>query len=740
MQGEAAASPSGGVSRLELMRWLWPHCDQSAVAVMYAGTDGKLRPGWIRGEAEVLRAFEAFKAGTLGSERFECVNKQGVPYTITGAVRLGFVLHRDEQVGMICIDLDDHTGDGGNVHMLSTIKRFFGAEPVVFSSKGGKGLHAFYRLQTPMPIDEFRAWTKSWRFNRQAEGRPEIFPKSAGCSQVWMPGEPNEHGGDAYQSGSMDDAVITAMPPRLPVSINDEVFALLFHPPQKGARNGACNKIVFELGCRRADRMSSWEICKWWVTKNDYPLDQAESTFESGYNAGLRSPPYRAAGAQYRQGDDEYELTPMGNSKRFVSMFGHVAKYCKVVNRWYVWDTNRWICDGIRAEELAKLAAEEVTDGKHRKYSCSKRGIEEILYLSRSEPGMAVTPDDFDADPMLFNCQSGTIDLRTGRQHPHSRSQLLSRISPVRLTTGGSCPIWQRFLSTVFVGDEQLIAYIQRVCGYLLTGEVSEQCLFFMYGDGCNGKSVFASILQHIFGDYARKVPAQILSRSDRVAGEGPSPFLSTLIGARLATSSELEEGQKFAEARIKDMTGGDRLTSRGLRQDPVEFDPMFKLLLYGNHKPDISGVDHGIWRRIHMIPFMVTIPECERDPKLLDKLRAESGAILDWMVRGCIEWQRQGLSPPDAVTHATSAYRSESDTVGRFVEECCTRAEGVFVKKGELHEAYEAWCKSSGECALEKNTFGKRVKRQGFEEKRLHDGRVWLGLELSEGGGGTDA
>jgi putative DNA primase/helicase len=302
----------------------------------------------------------------------------------------------------------------------------------------------------------------------------------------------------------------------------------------------------------------------------------------------------------------------------------------------------------------------------------------------------------------------------------------------MRISTSGSCPIWERFLSTVFAGDEQLIAYIQRVCGYLLTGDVSEQCLFFMHGDGCNGKSVFVSILQHILGNYARKVPAQILSRSDRVAGEGPSPFLSTLIGARLATSSELEEGQKFAEARIKDMTGGDRLTSRGLRQDPVEFDPMFKLLLYGNHKPDISGADHGIWRRIHLIPFMVTIPECQRDPKLLHKLKGESGAILAWMVRGCLEWQKRGLCPPDAVMHATSSYRSESDTVGRFIEECCNCADGVFVKKGDLHEAYRSWCLDSGEEPLNKGPFGARVKRLGFEEKRLNNGRLWIGLELS--------
>ncbi len=387
-----------------------------------------------------------------------------------------------------------------------------------------------------------------------------------------------------------------------------------------------------------------------------------------------------------------------------------------------------------------KLSAQEISDPKHRRSSCTKRGIEEILFLSRSDPSMAVSPGDFDADPMLFNCQSGTIDLRSGTLHAHDRRQLLSRISPVRYTPGGSCPRWMMFLETVFGGNEELIGYIQRVCGYLLTGSVREQCLFFMHGDGCNGKSVFASVLQHILGEYARKIPAQILSRSDRVAGEGPTPFLSTLLGARLATSSELEEGQKFAEARIKDLTGGDRLTARGLRQDPVEFDPMFKLLLYGNHKPEITGVDHGIWRRIHLIPFQVTIPEPQRDPELIDKLKTEADAILAWMVRGCQQWQQRGLCPPDVVTNATHGYRAENDTVGRFLEECCATADGVFVMKGELHDAYKAWCAVSGLDHLEKNPFGARIKRLGFKEAKTHAGRMWIGLERACRGEGSDA
>jgi len=740
--GEADSISNAGVSRIDLLRWVWPHSEQACVALHTKSGGDKPLIGWVYDAEDAKRAIAAFAKGSLASERFETRTKQGKPYTIEHAIRLGLVLHRNNEVQVCCLDLDDHTDDGGNVHQLGPLSRFLGAEPVVFTSKGGKGLHAFFELREPMATEDFVRWAKRWGFNR--DGQPEMFPKSAGPSHVLMPGEPNELGGDTYRSGTFASALVDHLPEPPPVDLTTKTLRFLRGEVTQPGRNDALNVAALELGLKRVDRHTASAMCLRAADLCGLEPSEAETTFASGYDAG-RSKPSSAPSSRSGAGTtlhhaEAFEPTGMGNAKRFVSMFGHDAKYCAPFKSWYIWYTNRWVCDNIRAEGLAKLSLDVITDEKQRKSFCTKRGIDEVLYISRSDPCMAVSPCDFDADPMLFNCQSGTIDLRTGTQSPHDRTQLLSRISPVRYAPKGSCPTWMMFLDTVFAGDDQLISYIQRVCGYLLTGHVSEQCLFFMHGDGGNGKSVFASVLQHILGDYARKVPAQILSRSDRVAGEGPSPFLSTLIGARLATSSELEEGQRFAEARIKDMTGGDRLTSRGLRQDPVEFDPMFKLLLYGNHKPEISGVDHGIWRRIHLIPFVVTIPESQRDPQLLDKLKGESGAILDWMVRGCVAWQQRGLRPPDAVMHATSSYRAESDTVGRFIEECCTLADGVFVKKGDLHEAYEAWCARSGEEPLKKNQFGTRVKRSGIQEKKTHQGWLWVGLELSNSTEAGDA
>ena len=741
--GEAESNTSAGVTRLDLLLWVWPHSEQACVALHSGAGGDKPRIGWVYYAADAKRAITAFANGQLAGERFETrTTKQDKPYTIEHATRLGLVLHRDEVVRVCCLDLDDHTGDGGNVHQLGPISRFLGAEPVVFTSKGGKGLHAFFELREPVAADDFVRWAKRWGFSR--DGQPEMFPKSTGASHVLMPGKPNDFGGDTYRSGSIESALIDQLPETPPMDLTSKTLKFLRGEVTQPGRNDALNVAALELGQKGVDRQAASRMCLRASDLCGLKPSEAEKTFASGYEAGRSKPssePSSWPGAGPASHHAEaFEPTGMGNAKRFVAMFGHDAKFCAFTQKWYIWDTNRWVCDSIRAEGLAKLSVDEITDEKRRKSFCTKRGIEEVLFLSRSDPCMAVTPCDFDADPMLFNCQSGTIDLRTGQQNPHDRTQLLSRISPVRYAPKGSCPQWSMFLDTVFAGDDLLIAYIRRVCGYLLTGQVSEQCLFFMHGDGCNGKSVFASVLQHVLGDYARKIPAQILSRSDRSAGEGPSPFLSTLIGARLATSSELEEGQKFAEARIKDLTGGDRLTSRGLRQDPVEFDPMFKLLLYGNHKPEISGVDHGIWRRIHLIPFRVTIPEARRDPKLLDKLKVESGAILAWMVRGCLEWQKRGLCPPDAVMHATSSYRAESNTVGRFIEECCDRAEGVSVLKGDLHEAYKSWCLESGEDPLKINRFGARVKGMGFGDAKPGIGRIWIGIELKQVQESSDA
>ncbi len=227
------------VSRKDLLRWLWPHCDHCSVAVQYPGNENTLRPGWITGEEDVERAYLTFVNGQLAAERFETSTKFGKHYTIKNAQRLGLVLHQQGMVGCFCIDLDDHTDDGGNVHLLKPLSKFLAADPVVFTSKSGKGVHAFFQLRDPVAVQEFVIWLKAWGFNR--EGQPEIFPKTEKLSQVYMPGLPNEEGGDTYQSGTFDSAVVKKLPKPPAVNLTSKTLSFLRGEARQPGRNNRLN-------------------------------------------------------------------------------------------------------------------------------------------------------------------------------------------------------------------------------------------------------------------------------------------------------------------------------------------------------------------------------------------------------------------------------------------------------------------------------------------------------------------
>lgn len=682
-----------------------------------------------------------FVAGTLVSERFETQTKGGKTYTIDGATRLGLVLHHDGMVSMCCLDLDDHADDGGNLHQLVPLCRFLGARPVVYTSKGGKGLHAFFALRDPMPTEEFVHWSKRWGFNR--ESQPEMFPKSVGSSHILMPGEPNELGGDTYRSGDISTAIIAQLPAPPPVDVTSKTLRFLRGEVTQPGRNDALNTAALELGQKMVERSAAWALCERGARLCGLDPDETRRTFESGYGDGVLKPANAAAspsGAGVSaipspKVGGGFESDGIGHAERFAMMHRDRARYCVQEADWYVYKTNRWVRSSVDAQAMAKETARTIEDQSFRRKASSKHGVKEILFLAASEPGMSVSASAFDGDPMLFNCQSGVIDLCSGTLRKHTPRDLMRHHSSVRYSPGKDCPLWRSFLEVVCGGDQELIGYLQRVCGYLLTGDVSEQCLFFLLGDGCNGKSVFASVIQHILGSYAVRVPAELLMRPPRGSHGGPTPDAARLMGARLAVSTELEEGRRFAEVRIKELTGGDRQVARPLYGHPVEFDPTHKLLLFGNHTPEIVNNDEGIWRRMRLIPFSVTIDKHRRDPHLIDKLRAESGAILRWMVEGCVRWHQEGLGIPEAVRRSTSGYRYESDAVGRFIEECCEQAHGVETPKSELYAQYKAWCEGNGEQALSSKALSPRLVAHGLVNGRNKNARTWIGVALRKGG-----
>ena len=424
---------------------------------------------------------------------------------------------------------------------------------------------------------------------------------------------------------------------------------------------------------------------------------------------------------------ESHPLTDLRNGERFVSRHGVDVRYCRPWRRWLTWSGHRWEEDSD-VEALAKETAiaiwDEAKTSNSKEFSSwairsqSTASIAGMLTMARSEPAVSLAVKDLDTDPWLLNTPSGTIDLRTGTLTPSRREDLITKITAASFDPDAGCPRWERFLEEVFTKadltpDRDLIEYIRRLVGYSLTGSVREQMLAILYGTGRNGKGVFTNTLRYMLGDYGWVTPAELLlsKRSD-----AHPTGLAALWGRRVVVSAETDQGRRLDESLIKNLTGGDPIAARRMREDYWEFAPEFKLMLATNYKPEIRGTDEGIWRRIHCIPFLRTIDPADADDSLEDTLRDEWPGILAWAVRGCLAWQDGGLCPPGAVVEATRSYRREQDAIQRFIDECCdtsSRLEQVAAAK--LYNAYKAWCETTGEHQVTATVFGTELNTRGF-------------------------
>jgi putative DNA primase/helicase len=286
-----------------------------------------------------------------------------------------------------------------------------------------------------------------------------------------------------------------------------------------------------------------------------------------------------------------------------------------------------------------------------------------------------------------------TVDLRTGVDHPYRREDYITKIAAC--SSGGECPLWYAFLKRITDEDLKLQHYLQRMAGYCLTGSVREHVFFFLYGTGANGKGVFLNTLAGIWNDYAVVAPMEMFIETpyDRHPTE-----LAHLRGARLVIAQETERGKRWAQSKIQALTGGDPITARYMRQDFFTFRPQFKLVIAGNHKPSLRSVNDAIRRRLHLVPFIVTIPLTERDPDLFEKLKPEWSGILQWAIDGCLEWQHIGLAPPPAVVAASDAYFAEEDVLGTWIEECCAVDTAYSQLSSALFENWKRWADAAGE------------------------------------------
>ena len=441
----------------------------------------------------------------------------------------------------------------------------------------------------------------------------------------------------------------------------------------------------------------------------------------------------------------QYQLTDLGNAELFSDQHRHDSRYCPQSGKWNFFDGKIWMTDNDgaierKAKETSRLMLRNAVDqqevdqqgsGKlvrHALKTQSRARLESMIKLAQSEPGMSIQRTQFDADPWKLGCQNGVVDLKTGQLSEHTPNDCITRLVPGSFLPNTPAPIWTNFLDRVTGGNAELISFLQRAIGYSLTGSVREQCLFYLYGNGANGKSVFLEVFSYLMSSYAKRISFNSLTAKHGQSGINND--IARLVGARVVTSSEIEEGCHLNESLVKELTGSDTISARFLHQEYFEFKPEFKLWFAGNHKPVIRGTDHGIWRRIRLVPFEVTIPAEERDKDLPNKLLLEIDGILSWAIIGCLAWQREGLNPPQIVTQATDQYRHDSDLMGQFLLECCVQIPNIETTAKQLYARFKKWCEEGGYRPVTMTRFGLQLSERGFT-KRVSNGVRWRGIGM---------
>lgn len=437
-----------------------------------------------------------------------------------------------------------------------------------------------------------------------------------------------------------------------------------------------------------------------------------------------------------------------GNADRFIDRYGDLYKYSYTKKNFYVYDGTKWredttgairtlidkMVNDLKREKIVfdpeELSEEDATKEfakfikKSRNTTAKKNIVDELKHRRPIEQ------TDFDKDDMLINLLDGYINLTSGEHHEHDISKMFSLQAKSDYSDKMEPVIWKQFLEDIFDGDTEVIRFIQKALGYSLTGSIREQVMFILHGKGRNGKSIFTETISEILGTYASNIQADSLMVKQNKGAANSD--IARLTNVRFVTSSEPNEGFRFDEGLVKQLTGGDKITARFLYGTEFEFTPNFKIWISTNHKPIIRGTDDGIWRRMVLIPFNVQIPDHKVDKDLKYKLLRESPGILNWMVEGAYMWMKDGLQIPESIKQAGQEYRTEMDVLEHFIEDTCIRSDGYEESAKDLFEAYKQWAEDSGEYKMNKNQFGKKMKEK-FQSKRKKTGVVYFGIELKK-------
>lgn len=447
---------------------------------------------------------------------------------------------------------------------------------------------------------------------------------------------------------------------------------------------------------------------------------------------------------------EHYDLTDTGNAHRMYDKFGHIIRYSYNRKKWYYWNGKMWriddtgeikkladvVCDDMKRE--AFMEQDEKVQAALLKWAnrtASSKGKENMIKECQHLDGVPANIDVFDSYPDLLNCQNGIVNLRNGELIPHDSSFMMSKITFCDYDTAAREPVmWLKFLDDITSGDKQLQEYIQCCVGYSLSGSNREQCAYFLYGMGNNGKSTFLDTIADMLGDYsANAQPETIMMK--RFGSDGANSDVARLKSSRYVSCEEPTEGVRLNEGLLKQLTGGSKITCRFLYGDEFEYTPEFKIWVATNHKPVIRGMDVGIWRRIKLIPFEVNIPPDKVDKSLKYKLRKEMPQILRWAVEGCMKWQRQGIQEPDCVSKAVKEYKSEMDLLSGFLEDViiidydCTDK----IPASELFAMYSRWAKKNNEYEMTSKKFFREISSKLPEKGRMSSGIYFTKIRFTE-------
>lgn len=599
-------------------------------------------------------------------------------------------------------------------------------------------------------------------------------PKSAAVDTVDTPDEEPEVNYEAVQT-------------YIQRAVDLEVEALAGMGADSG-RNARLNEAAFKLGTIGAHsaldvddvRLALFTACELNGLMQDDGQAKCEATFMSGWRSGLKKPrtpwPPVLTGSTEPTGEFFIPFTenrkkwPMrdwddiGNAERLVDHFGQRFVWIEQMDNWAVYDGTRWKLDDRRTVQsfahdvLKRLPNTEAlsysdikpTDPETGEPKVNRRTgkpelsqrelflefvrkqrfaakVSAMLNSAKGIPELHRSRDEFDIDPMVLNCMNGVVDLVTGQLAPHSPELMLMMQTGIVYDPQAECPQWHAFLERVLPRPE-VRAYLQRIVGYTLTGKMTEAAIFFHWGAGSNGKSVFLQVMDHIFGDYGQVVPRSTLI-AKQGDNSGASGDIARMAGKRMLQTSETAAGRRLDEETVKALTGGEKQVARHLFQSEFEFKPTGKPHYVTNHLPRITNAD-SIWRRLHGIFWEVTIPESEQDLDLFDKLATEAPGILAWAIEGCLAWQRQRLAPPPIVREWLSEYRHDQDDFGDFLNTALMPAPDHFEPVKTLFDAYRQWAFDCGvRNPLSMKDFSLALKERNYKPKATARARGFIGL-----------